>query len=60
MNGQTFAAGVIAMALAAPALAESNKTKGHGNSAPPSRNELAPVAVVTPVVSATPLAWIIA
>jgi hypothetical protein len=61
MKGQTFAAGVIVMALAAPVLAQGNgngKAKGHGNGAPPSRNELAPVAVVTPVVSATPLAWI--
>ena len=58
MKRQTFAAGAIVMALAVPALAENSKPKGHGNSAPPSRNELAPVAVVTPVVSATPLAWI--
>ena len=58
MKRQTFAASAIVMALAVPALAENSKPKGHGNSAPPSRNELAPVAVVTPVVSATPLAWI--
>jgi hypothetical protein len=59
MSGQTFAAGVIVMALAAPVLAQGNGNgQGHGKGAPPSRNELAPVAVVTPVVNATPLAWI--
>lgn len=70
-----FAAGALVLALAAPAFGQGNGNgsgkgqgksqtgngaPGKGQSAPPSRNELAPVAPVAapPVVGATPIAWV--
>jgi hypothetical protein len=60
---RAFAAGalisVLIGALAAPAFAQGkSQSKGHGQSAPPSRNQLAPPASVQPSTTATPLAWI--
>ena len=77
MTRKLFAAGALVMALAAPSFAQGNSgnAPGHGGqgngngngqskgaSAPPSRNQLAPVAVASadvPVaISATPIAWV--
>jgi hypothetical protein len=68
MTRRLLAAGVLVWALAASAFAQGNsqghgngngQSNGKGNSAPPSRNELAPVATVAPPsTTSTPLAWI--
>ena len=58
MTRSTFAAGVVlTLAASTPALAQGN-SQGK-NTAPPSRNELAPMAPTAPSsTSATPLAWV--
>jgi hypothetical protein len=59
MTRRLIAASALFVALAAPAFAQGkSQSKGRGNSAAPSRNELAPVASVEPSTTATPLAWI--
>jgi hypothetical protein len=59
MMFRQLAASAMIVALAAPALAQGkSQSKGHGQSAPPSRNALAPAAAVAPSTTATPLAWI--
>ncbi len=75
MTTKLFAAGAIVVALAAPSFAQGNSGnapghggqgngngngQGNGHSAPPSRNQLAPVAAadVPVAISATPIAWV--
>lgn len=62
MTRTAVAAGVLVMltgALAAPAFGQGNgHGRGRGPTTPPSRNQLAPVAVIAPAVGATPFAWI--
>ncbi len=69
MTKPFLAAGAIVVALAAPLFAQGNghgqgngqgKGLGKGQSAPPSRNQLAPVATVEApaAISATPIAWV--
>lgn len=57
MTRTAWAAVVLTLAASATASAQGNSQKK--NPAPPSRNELAPVAPITPSsTSATPLAWV--